>query len=271
MIKRLFMLSMVFWAVAAWMVAAGGPVAAKTPELVAGETRRVVEVIDGDTVVLAEPVEGSREVRLVGLQAPKLPLDRPNFRAWPLAEDSKRALESLVLGREVRLSYGGQRRDRHGRRLAQLHLADGTWVQGRMLSLGMARVYTFADNRAEAAAMLALESEARRAGRGLWAHPYYAVLTPERAAKALDTFQLVEGTVLDAAKVKGRLYLNFGPDWRTDFTATADAKALRLFAEAGLDPLPLEGRTLRLRGWLKSMNGPLIELSHPEQIERIAP
>ena len=41
--------------------------------LEAGETARVVGVVDGDTVVL----ESGAVVRLVGIQAPKLPLGRP--------------------------------------------------------------------------------------------------------------------------------------------------------------------------------------------------
>ena len=69
------------------------------------------------------------------------------------------------------------------------------------------------------------------------------------------------------AKVKARVYLNFGPDWRTDFTVTLQAKARRLFRKAGLEPLSLEGREIRVRGWLKKFNGPMIEATHPEQIE----
>jgi endonuclease YncB( thermonuclease family) len=51
----------------------------------------VVEVIDGDTVVL----DDGKEVRLVGIQAPKLPLNRPNFKEWPLAPEAKDELEKL--------------------------------------------------------------------------------------------------------------------------------------------------------------------------------
>jgi len=40
----------------------------------------VVEIFDGDTLRL----DTGKQVRLVGLQAPKLPLDRANFKAWPL-------------------------------------------------------------------------------------------------------------------------------------------------------------------------------------------
>jgi hypothetical protein len=82
---------------------------------------------------------------------------------------------------------------------------------------------------------------------------------------------LIEGRVADAVKIKGQVYLNFGQDWRKDFTITLKAKVARLFAKAGVDPLGFKGRMVRVRGWLKKYNGPMIEASHPEQIEVIAP
>jgi endonuclease YncB( thermonuclease family) len=231
---------------------------------------RVVEVVDGDTVVL----EGGVEVRLVGIQAPKLPLGRPNFPVWPLAPEAKAALDRLALGKPVSLGYGGARIDRHGRLLAHLD-ADGAWVQGEMLRQGLARVYTFHDNRARAAEMLALEREARAAGRGIWKHPYYRVLdateTPKSFDRLLDSFQMVEGRVVKAAVVKRRGYLNFGADWRSDFTVTISAEHLRAFAAAGADVVAYEGKRVRVRGWLKSWNGPMIEATHPEQIEVLDP
>jgi endonuclease YncB( thermonuclease family) len=245
------------------------PVAAQADAPRPGPTAVVAEVVDGDTVVLGQPVMEARQVRLVGLQAPKLPLGRPNFPVWPLADESKRALEAIALGKPVRLSFGGSEKDRHGRLLAHLHLADGEWVQGRMLAAGMARVYSFADNRTLVAEMLALEREARAGGRGIWGHPFYAVRGPREAAAHIGTFQLVEGRVVKAAKVKGTVYLNFGKDWRSDFTAAIDGEALKLFRGAGVDPLAFEGERVRVRGWLKQMHGPLIAVTHPEQIEAV--
>ena len=103
-------------------------------KLTKGSSAKVVEVIDGDTVVL----DDGKEVRLVGIQAPKLPLNRPNFKEWPLAREAKDELEKLVLNQRVTLSYGGARIDRHGRTLAHLHTDDGTWAQGEMLNRGLA-------------------------------------------------------------------------------------------------------------------------------------
>ncbi len=242
----------------------GAPARAEVPPgLSAGETLKVAEIVDGDTLVLAD----QRQVRLVGIQAPKLPLGRAGFKAWPLAGAAKAALARLTLGREVTLAYGGRRIDRHGRALAHLFDRDGRWIQGEMLARGMARVYSFADNRALVLEMLAREAEARRARRGIWRFRFYAVREPETAGRYVGGFELVEGRVLDAARVRGRVYLNFGPDWRSDFTVTIAPAARRRFEAAGIDPLDYEGRRIRARGWVKSFNGPMIEATHPEQIE----
>lgn len=226
-------------------------------------TAAVVEVTDGDTLVLSDKVT----VRLVGIQAPKLPLDRPDFKEWPLAKESKRALEQLTLRRKLTLYPASKPMDRWGRTLAHLERDDGLWVQGEMLRLGWARVYTFPDNRALSGDMLALEREARAARRGIWAHPYYSIVTPERAGRVVNTFQLVEGTVMEAAEVKGRVYLNFGADWNTDFTVLVPVKVRKALAKQGMDPVGFKGRTIRVRGWLKDYNGPMIEMTHPEQLE----
>lgn len=239
--------------------------AAGAEALEAGGQATVLEVVDGDTLVL----EDRTEVRLAGIQAPKLPLGRPGFETWPLAQEAKQALAGLTLGRVVTLTFGGRRMDRYGRLLAHLHLSDGRWIQGEMLALGLARVYSFADNRALVEEMLALERAAREASRGIWSHPFYRVIGVEETPSFIDSFQLVEGRVLKVAVVKSRGYLNFGPDWREDFTISIAPRDRKLFEADGARLEDLEGRLVRVRGWIKSFNGPMIEATHPEQIELV--
>jgi len=224
---------------------------------------RVSAIVDGDTLVL----EDGREVRLVGIQAPKLPLGRRNFKTWPLAARAKAALSALTLGKVLTLSHGGRRVDRYNRLLAHLYDEDGRWIQGELLRAGMARVYSFADNRAVVAEMLALERAARAARRGIWGDRFYRVRNAEDAGRDIGGFHLVEGRVFAVAPRRKRTYINFGADWRSDFTITVAARARRLFRAAGLDLAQLEGRRIRVRGWVKSFNGPMIEATHPEQIE----
>lgn len=228
---------------------------------------RVVEVIDGDTMRIDPAAGGLDEVRLAGIQAVKPPLDRPADRPWPLALQASQALAELAQGKDVRLVPAERPVDRYGRLLAQVYLADGRWLQGELLRAGLARVATSLDSRSEAGRMLAIEAEAREARRGLWASPVYEVASPTTVRDRIGSFAVVEGDVIAGRRVKDRVYLNFGHDWRDDFTVTIAKPALPLFEKAGLDPLALEGRHIRVRGWVERYNGPAIEATHPEQIE----
>lgn len=238
--------------------------AAEDPD--AATFARVARVVDGDTVALGD----GTEIRLVGIQAPKLPLGRPDFPTWPGAEAARDHLTSLVAGQSVRLIPTGNPTDRHGRRLAHI-VASGVWIQGAMLAAGQARVYTFPDNTALAADMLALEATARDQGRGIWADPFYAIRPPEQAGNHLDSFQIVEGTVVRAEQVGRRVYLNFGEDWSQDFTVTIAPDHIGRFEDSLTEVLDLAGRRVRIRGWLYWYNGPAIDLTHPEQLETLGP
>jgi micrococcal nuclease len=233
---------------------------AQNPEAV--ETATVTAVVDGDTVRL----DTGAEVRLTGIQAPKLPLGRKGFRPWPLAAEAKAALTELSHERRVRLEYPGQRQDRWGRLLARMYVGD-TWIQREMLQRGLARVYTFPDNRVDADALYAAERTARAAGRGIWALDWYRIIDAADTDRHIGTFQLVEGTVRNTAIVRGQAYLNFGADWRSDFTVSIAPKHMKLFRAANPDILDLKDRRLRVRGWLVSRNGAMIAVTHPEQIE----
>ena len=244
--------------------------AAEAPSIPAGFTRDasapVAQVIDGDSLVLAD----GRTVRMAGIQAPKLAKGRMGFQDWPFSHEAETALSELASGRLVTLLYGGARLDRSGRVLAQLERTDGLWLEGELLRRGLARVYTFVDNRTGAAEMLRLESEARAARLGIWGDPFYAVRTPEETLDHLDSFELVEGRIVDAARVRGTVFLNFGADWRRAFTVRLRPDAVAMFQAAGVDPLTLKGEKVRVRGYLRrDRDRAVMDVTHPEEIERL--
>jgi hypothetical protein len=69
------------------------------------------------------------------------------------------------------------------------------------------------------------------------------------------------------ARAQQFVYLNFGRDWRRDFTVRAALPDARRFARQGLELDGLVGREILVRGHLLEANGPMIELVHPAQIE----
>lgn len=238
-------------------------------DLVLGPTGTVVAISDGDTVDL----DTGLTVRLVGIQAPKLPLGRPDFEAWPLGDEARDKITDLTLGQPVSLYYGGERRDRHGRALAHLVVerdAGPVWVQAEMLRSGLARVYSFPDNRSCLPELYAAERQGRADRLGVWRDPFYTIRDAARPETILDRvgqYELVEGRVLNADITGGRAYLNFGRHWKEDFTIVIERAGLRLFEREGFDIEGLENRVIRVRGWVDSRDGPRIVVTHPEQIE----
>ncbi len=228
-----------------------------------GGTVTVAKVLDGGRLRL----DDGRILRLAGIQAPPTPPWYENPSPWPPAARARDLLGALTRGQELRLAYDRRRSDRHGRLLAHVTDGQGRWLQGELLRRGWARVQAFPDNRSVLAEMLKLEREARDAKRGLWAHAAYAVRRHDNAEKDLGQFHLVEGEVLEVAVVRGRAYLNFGEDWRSDFTLVIGPAERRRFEAEGFDPAIYEGRRVRARGWLEFRNGVTINITHPEQIE----
>lgn len=228
----------------------------------------VSRVIDGETLALKD---GS-EIRLIGAKAP-LPPAGWEAGGWPIADKAKRALIDLAEGSPVELRYGGRRTDRYGHLLAHTYiLRDGQrlWLQGEMVGRGLARVYSFADNRACIEELLGREREARERRRGLWGLNSYRVRQADDATELLRlrfSFQIVEGVVKDVGESRRRIYLNFSSDWRNDFTVTVAPGDRKAFDLAGLDLKALAGKRIRVRGWLEAKNGPSIAATHPEQIE----
>jgi len=72
--------------------------------------------------------------------------------------------------------------------------------------------------------------------------------------------------VVRVAPTKRYVYLNFGADWRSDFTLRVASNLARSLKKAGLDLEALAGRDVEVRGYVLEAGGPLIELSHREQI-----
>lgn len=158
------------------------------------------------------------------------------------------------------------RRDRYGRLLADVRAADGRSVRTHLLSAGLALADVARVPEDEAAGLLVAEAEARAAERGVWAGK--GVVRPAETLPP-DTvgFRLVEGRIVAVAEARGAVYLNFGPDRRTDFTLRLDSEDRGRFRRSGPDVRRLAGRTVRVRGWVYAANGPMIDLVSPSQIE----
>jgi endonuclease YncB( thermonuclease family) len=230
---------------------------------------RVVRVLDGDTVIL----DGDRRVRLLDINTPELAHD--GRAAEPYGREAAAYLKALVEGQHVTVQTGAKEKDKFDRLLGQVYLDNGGWVNGTLVRDGYAHVYTFADNAMYGPQLLAYEKQARAARKGLWVLDRWTVRKAGDCCGRADigTFKLVQGRVLAAVNVKDkgreRVYLNFGPDWRTDFSVFVEKKDMKWFKKAGIKDIAAfyRGHEVLVHGYLQPVNGVLVRVTHPAQIE----
>jgi endonuclease YncB( thermonuclease family) len=226
-----------------------------------GPNRTVTRVLDGETVAL----DDGKELRLIGALAPRAIDADAEPGAWPLETAAVEALRALVLGRSIELRYGGDRTDRYGRVLAQAFLIEPDaepsgrrWVQAAMIGQGLARAYALAGSRACNAELIAAERGAREARRGLWAEAAYQIRRadkPDELLRYRASFQVVEGAIVRVAQVRDTIYLNFDRNWRQGFSVSLQRDDSGLLGAHASSPKGLQGRTVRVRGWIERRDG----------------
>ena len=218
---------------------------------------RVAAIIDARTFRL----DDGREVRLAGVQT-----DIFERAATPAA------LTGLIAGKQVSLHAEDDRPDRYGRQAAYVFAAGSeSSVQTQLLSQGDALAAHPPSETACSAEWIAAESAARTSKRGFWGDPS-ATKNAERPGDILSRigqFAVVEGRVLSARQAGATFYINFGRQWTRDFAVTISRRMLPSFEAAGIDLKTLEGKRLRVRGWVDKQGGPRIEAARPGQIEVI--
>ena len=123
------------------------------------DTARVTQVIDGDTIVIAD---GSR-VRYIGIDTPEV---RPIPEAFAI--EAWRANQELVAGKAVRLERDVSQTDRYGRLLRYVYV-DDIFVNAELVRRGLARAKAYPPDTKYQEYLEKLEAEARLANRGIWA------------------------------------------------------------------------------------------------------
>lgn len=127
---------------------------------------RVIEVLDGDTIIVAFGDGQTDTVRVLGVDTPETrhPTKPVQCFGPEAAAYTTRRLTGLV----VTLESDIETRDIYGRRLAYVVLPNGERFDDELLRKGYARLLVIDPNRAHARTMLAAELDAKRHHRGLW-------------------------------------------------------------------------------------------------------
>lgn len=259
------------WPAALWLLLAAPAVvaadAASCPADRIDARAEVVQVIDGDTVRLAD----RRLLRLIGIDTPELGRDgRPDE---PLAAQARERLAALLRaqGNRIGLRYDATRRDDYGRTLAHIYTADGQSLTAWLAAAGLGSLLLVPPNDWNYGCHLAAETLARDVRRGLWGLPAYRI----RDAASLDLgdtgYRWVEGKVVGLGRGRDFWYLDLaGP------VSLAIARRQAQTFAPGFDER-LIGRRLRARGMLRPHPDPdhrgrlRMTLAHPAALEWLTP
>lgn len=226
---------------------------------------RVIDVIDGDTVII-DDVRNSR-VRYLGIDTPEIALqDAPGE---PLSKEATDFNAELVEGQEVVLEFDQEKYDVYGRILAYVYV-DDVLVNEELLKEGLATVLIIPPNDMHSEKIYSAISEAKRNKKGLWGE--LSALKPPSGNQMfkvdLDRLPRYEGKrvvavgkITDTRKSEKVVVLNmqdmldvvlFPSDWEN-------------FEHFGIDPENFyEDKTVEVVGRVRMRKGkPSIVVNHP--------
>ena len=198
-------------------------------------TAQVTSVTDGDTIVVRLESGKEERVRLIGVDTPE-----STGQVEPFGREAANFTRERVGGKSVFLEIDTSERDRFGRLLAYVWLAqptsdNETEVRAKMLNAelmlqGFANVMTIPPNVKYSALFLKFGQEARNAGRGLWAAP----VTPVPVTPAP-----IEGIAITSVDLVGEVVTITNRS-----TQSVDISGWVLFSEVGEQSFTFPARTV---------------------------
>lgn len=224
---------------------------------------RVVEIIDGDTIRL----ENGKLLRFIGIDTPEMRVKKETVwidHPQPFARQAKAFTRTLLGGECVRIEFDVERVDKYGRLLGYVFL-DDRCINTLLLEEGIAVLYTRPPNVKYTEEFLAAQTCARDKKKGLWGA--YAVVSAEEADECIGQIRTVKGKVQSTYQSKKCVFLNFGSNWRQDFTLVIFNNSLPYFRRKGIEPVTFyRNKWVEATGRIREYNGPEIIVNVPEEI-----
>ncbi|SRR3989344_62629 len=137
--------------------------------LLKSDFNRVAHVVDGDTIVVL--VNGvSEKVRLIGVDTPETVDPRKPVQCF--GKEASDFMKALLSNTEVHLEADASQgdRDKYGRLLRYVFLADGTLVNEKIIAEGYGYEYTYRIPYQYKTEFKNAERLARESQKGLWAN-----------------------------------------------------------------------------------------------------
>jgi len=226
---------------------------------------KVLKVVDGDTIKLSN----GRLLRYIGLDTPEVRIKDKNgdfkYMPQPFSLEAKEFNRKLVDGKDIRIEFDFEKTDRYGRLLGYCFV-DETFVNAKLVEQGYAVISTIPPNVKYVEFFIAAQKKARKMKKGLWGG--FPTLDHSQASQYINQIRRVEGVVVDSYQSTKCVFLNFGQNYKNDFTVVIFNKALSAFSRDGIDPVNFYiGKKIGVSGKIREYNGPEIIVNSPYEIE----
>jgi len=138
-------------------------------------TGTVTKVSDGDTIHLTTPEQTKLKVRLYGIDAPETDkinnhTGQVNIPGQPYGDESWKALENKVMGKQVKLNILDI--DKYRRMVGMIYLNDRN-INLEMVREGYAEAFIEYLKEPYRSEFLKVEQESRSMKKGIWSLPTY--------------------------------------------------------------------------------------------------
>ncbi len=180
-------------------------------------------------------------------------------------EPSRNWLANQLIGQEVIIQPTDQNYDIFGRIHGLIKVKKQEWTNIQLLQQGLARLQSRAGFNIKQEDFFQAEQQARQKKIGLWGKGSFKIYNADDYQGPTEGFIIAEGTLVNVSNRSTYIYLNFGENWRTDFTAAVPRKNNHFDSEIS-KLKDLIGRKIQVRGVIEKWNGPFMRITLPDHI-----
>lgn len=226
---------------------------------------RVLEVLDGDTIILDDGRETS--VRYIGIDAPEI--QHKGSAGDPLAQKASRFNEELLEDGIVRLEYDEEKYDNYGRLLAYVY-SGGEFVNLELVENGLAKKFIFMPNDRYEQEIEDAQRDAKNKRAGMWGdlntmqpppgNSEFLIQIPD-AKNYTGKRVVVQGKVTGVRKTEKVIVIEIDREFRV----TIFKRDWPNFEFFNIDPETYyDGKSIRITGRVRMYRGkPSMVAGHP--------
>ncbi|MEP3277234.1 MAG: thermonuclease family protein [Stappiaceae bacterium] len=184
---------------------------------------------------------------------------------------ARQYLANNLLGKTVTLRGASDKTDRWRRKSAHVVVqASGDWLQSDLIELGLARVRPQMASKNCLDSLFQNEKRARRANKGIWQSDHFRRIAVEHAGSdryVHNQYAVFVGKIVSVGETERWRYLNFGRNWKTDFTVRINRRSKNVIGTIEKEADMVPGNVVEVRGIVRNHDGGEVDVHHPAQLQ----